>query len=94
MAGKGGARVGAGRKPSTIKGVTDRLPKYTAEMILHEIKAHEKLIKLAESKDESIVLATIKFVWEHANGKPKQAIDANVSGSVILQHSIPRPVRD
>lgn len=94
MAGKGGARPGAGRKPSTIKGVTNRLPKYTAEMILHEIKAHEKLIQLANSEDESIVLATIKFVWEHANGKPKQAVDMEHSGSILMQHSIPRPARD
>jgi hypothetical protein len=51
MKSKGGKRLGAWRKPSTINGVVAKLPKETAGLILGEINANSKWKKLAESKD-------------------------------------------
>jgi hypothetical protein len=69
MAGKGGARVGAGRKP-----------------VHEEIKARDLAISAIVSKfgsleDGLIQLLNsdeptlIKFVYEHAIGKPKDTLD-------------------
>jgi hypothetical protein len=69
MAGKGGARVGAGRKP-----------------VHEEIKARDLAISAIVSKfgsleDGLIELLNsyeptlIKFVYEHAIGKPKDTLD-------------------
>jgi hypothetical protein len=39
MADRGGKRLGAGRKPSTLKGIAQRLPNESSALILAEIKA-------------------------------------------------------
>ena len=72
---KGGKRPGAGRKPSTIKGVARILPKDTSALILAEIKANQRWIDLANSEDERIQLDTLKYLTDRAFGKPKQAIE-------------------
>lgn len=71
---RGGKRPGAGRKPSTVKGVVKRLPVETAELILAEIKANQKWVELSKSKDERVVLETLKYLTDRARGRPKQAI--------------------
>lgn len=43
MAGKGGKRPGAGRKPSTLKGIAKKLPRESAELLLSEINANTAL---------------------------------------------------
>uniref|UniRef100_E6QIE2 Uncharacterized protein n=1 Tax=mine drainage metagenome TaxID=410659 RepID=E6QIE2_9ZZZZ len=75
MAGKGGKRPGAGRKPSTIKGIAKNLPKESAELLLAEINAHSKWLSLAESADERIRLETLKYLTDRAYGKARQAIE-------------------
>ncbi|MGB8030266.1 MAG: hypothetical protein WCF30_11435 [Terracidiphilus sp.] len=86
MAGKGGKRPGAGRKPSTLKGIAKRLPRETAELLLAEIKAHEKWVRLAGSADERIVLETLKYLTDRAYGKPNQTISgADGDGPVIVK---------
>jgi hypothetical protein len=42
----GGRRPGAGRKPSTLKGILKRLPPEAAELLTREIKAKAELIQL------------------------------------------------
>jgi hypothetical protein len=42
MAGKGGKRPGAGRKPSTVKGIARKMPRESAEILLAEINAQSK----------------------------------------------------
>ena len=74
---KGGKRPGAGRKPSTLKGVLKKLPSDTAELILHKINAAKKWEDLANSKDENIVFQTLRYLTDRAYGKPKQ----------LMQHS-------
>jgi len=44
--GFGGRRPGAGRKPSTIKGILKRLPPEAAELLTREIKAKAELIQV------------------------------------------------
>ena|SRR5258707_8662302 len=74
MAGKGGKRAGAGRPPSTLKGIAKRLPGDSAALILAEINANQKWIALANSKDERIQLDTLKYLTDRAHGKPAQAV--------------------
>ncbi|MGD0733844.1 MAG: hypothetical protein ABR976_01810 [Terracidiphilus sp.] len=85
MAGKGGKRPGAGRKPSTIKGITKRLPKESAEILLAEINANSKWVSLANSADERIQLETLKYLTDRAYGKARQAIQATVKGDQPLE---------
>lgn len=96
MAGKGGKRPGAGRKPSTIKGIAKKLPKESAELLLAEINARSKWLSLANSKDERIVLETLKYLSDRAYGKARQTIDASVEGGTPIQiiSSIPRPPKE
>src|SRR6516165_1244518 len=96
MAGRGGKRPGAGRKPSTIKGIARKLPGETAELLLFEIKAQSKWVALANSKDERIALETLKYLTDRAYGKARQSIEATATSNVglVLMHSVPRPKRD
>jgi hypothetical protein len=96
MAGRGGKRPGAGRKPSTLSGIAKRLPAETAELLLSEIKAHSKWLALANSDDERIVLEAMKYLTDRAYGKARQSIDASAVGTlgIALVHSVPRPERD
>ena len=52
--GVGGRRRGAGRKPSTIKGILKRLPPEAAELLIREIKAKAELIELEIKLDKLI----------------------------------------
>lgn len=72
---KGGKRPGAGRKPSTIKGIMKKLPAESAELILAEIKAQSKWVALANSEDERIVLDTMKYLTDRAYGKASQSLE-------------------
>jgi hypothetical protein len=86
----GGSRPGSGRKPSTIKGVTRRLPKDTAELILSEIKANQKWLDLANSKDEYIVLGVLRYLTDRAFGKAKQRIEAQGEGGGAIIFGLQR----
>jgi len=96
MAGRGGKRPGAGRKPSTIKGISKKLPRESAELILAEIKANSMWLVLAKSNDERIRLETLKYLTDRAYGKARQSIEASAERNVglVLIHSVPRPERD
>ena len=85
MAGKGGKRPGAGRKPSTLKGIAKKLPRESAELLLSEINANAKWIALANSDDERIQLEVLKYLSDRAYGKPRQAIEAS---AVVAAHSV------
>jgi hypothetical protein len=71
----GGKRPGAGRKPSTLNGVVAKLPKDTAILILAKIKANQKWIDLAGSRDERIRLEVLKYLTDRAHGKAKQSVE-------------------
>lgn len=80
----GGARPGAGRKPKVDEEKVRGLAVSAIE------KKHGNLengfIKLLESGEASL----IKFVWEHAVGKPREKVDMDFDGkmtgpAVILQ---------
>jgi hypothetical protein len=96
MAGKGGKRPGAGRKPSTIRGIAKKLPRLSAELLLAEINANSKWVALANSPDPRIVLETLKYLTDRAYGKARQTIEASGEGGGPIQiiSSIPRPLRE
>ena len=87
---KGGKRAGAGRKPSTIKGIAKRLPADSAALILTEIRANQRWVELANSEDERIRLDTLKYLTDRAHGKAPQSIDLgnkdNVPFRVLVEH--------
>jgi hypothetical protein len=85
---KGGKRAGAGRKPSTLKGIARKLPKETAELLLAEIKAESKWKKLASSDDERIVLDTLKYLTDRAHGKATQAMEVTGKDGEPIQSAI------
>ncbi|MFZ0273955.1 MAG: hypothetical protein WB524_11840 [Acidobacteriaceae bacterium] len=82
---RGGRRPGAGRKPSTLKGVLKRLPAKSAELVLAEIDANSKWLRLADSEDERIVLETLKYLTDRAYGKAKQVMDMDHAGGLTLR---------
>lgn len=80
----GGARPGAGRKPKAdeekIRGLA------VAAIEKRHGSLEEGFGKLLETGEPSL----IKFVWEHAVGKPREKVDMDVDGrltgpAVILQ---------
>jgi hypothetical protein len=97
MAGRGGKRPGAGRKPSTVKGIAKRLPKLSAELLLVEIDANSKWVTLANSPDPRIVLETLKYLTDRAYGKARQTVETSGDGGgpIAFQviSTIPRPQR-
>jgi hypothetical protein len=74
MAGKGGARVGAGRKPVHEEIKARDL---AISAIVSKFGSLEKgLVSLLDSGEPTLV----KFVYEHAIGKPKDTIDHQNNG--------------
>ena len=55
----GGRRAGAGRKPSTLKGILKKLPKEMAEILERELRAKAELL-LLEIKLETLTKANIE----------------------------------
>lgn len=92
QAGKGGKRVGAGRKPNVIKQLGND--------IFGECFSPEKQKRLWESmlrsEDERIRLDAGKYLTDRLYGKAHQAVDLNHSGEMglVLKNSIPRPARE
>jgi hypothetical protein len=81
MSGKGGARIGAGRKP-----LHDDIR--ARDLCLAAIEANfgsllEGLQALLQSGEPTL----IKFVYEHALGKPKERIESDIN-SVVEQIQI------
>jgi hypothetical protein len=72
---KGGARPGAGRKPRNLKTLAKKLPKESAEVILAEIKANQKWVKLADAPDLRLQFEVLRYLTDRAFGKAKQAIE-------------------
>lgn len=68
MATKGGARQGAGRKP---KFEEDRVKQKALKAIRDTYGSEDKGFRALLRSQEP---ALVKFVWEHAYGKPKDTI--------------------
>ena len=82
MAGSGGKRPGAGRKP----GARSVFSKELAREILVKARADLKLENLVNSKNEKIALMAIQFLADHVWGKPQQNIE--LSGSVNIAETL------
>jgi transposase-like protein len=89
---RGGKRSGAGRKPSTIKGVLKHCAKDTSDLILDKIKANQKWIELCNSEDENIRYKALAYLTDRAFGKPKQSMEmsGNLEISSTLQERLAR----
>ncbi len=88
MAGTGGKRPGAGRKPTRISTIIKKLPKNTAAMILSEINEGGKWTKLLESSDENVVLKSLIYLTDRRDGKPKQSIEASGPGGGPIEADV------
>jgi hypothetical protein len=93
MAGNGGKRPGAGRKPSTIKGVVAKLPKDTAALILAKINENQSWIELLESDDLRIRLDALKYLTDRRDGKARQGMDLTHDGTLRVVVDVVRPDR-
>jgi hypothetical protein len=88
MAGTGGARPGAGRKP---KHEEDRARRLCCSAIIEKYGSLEKgLQALLKSNDTTL----IKFVWEHAIGKPTDKIDLGNTGGNVYVFELPKNGRE
>ena len=83
---RGGYRKGAGRKPSTIKGILKKLPKPSAELIFQEINFNHRLIELANSDNEVVAAKVCMFLWEQVCGKAKQAVEMSGPNGGPIEH--------
>lgn len=79
MAGNGGARPGAGRKSKAVELGIAGLAKEAIESKYGSLK--QGFEALIESGDTALV----KFVFEHAAGKPKDNVDITTDGEKINQ---------
>lgn len=84
MSNLGGARPGAGRKPKADEEKVRNLAVSAIEKTHGSLE--EGFTKLLKSGEASL----IKFVWEHAVGKPREKMDVDLDGaltgpSVIIQ---------
>jgi hypothetical protein len=86
--GLGGARPGAGRKPKSDE---LRVQNLARKALISKFGSEEKAFEfLLKSKEPTL----IKFVYEHAYGKPREKIDLNNKGSItlkILRGNNPKP---
>lgn len=83
MAGKGGKRPGAGRKP----GSKQLLLKDISAEILASAGPKAVWKRLLESKDERIVLDALKYLSDRVWGKAVQSVNSTISnpdGSPLL----------
>lgn len=75
----GGARQGAGRKPKVDEVKVQNL---AIKSLVEKYGSEEKaFINLLESGEASL----IKFVYEHAFGKPREKVDMNNTGPLTLR---------
>src|ERR1700681_2845361 len=72
----GGARPGAGRKPGARSLVT----RSKGEAILETVNEEKIWQRLLRSRNDRIVLDTLKYLTDRRDGKPVQAVAAEVNG--------------
>lgn len=79
-------------RPSSAKTLAAR---FTAQQVMETINTSEMWQKFLKSRDERISLDAWKYLNDRVHGKPPQAVDMNVKGSlgVTMVTSVPRPVR-
>lgn len=75
----GGARAGAGRKPKTDE---VRVQNLAVSALIAKYGTEEKAFEnLLESGEPSL----IRYVYEHAFGKPREKVDLNNDGQISLR---------
>jgi hypothetical protein len=80
MAGKGGVRPGAGRKPNRIKPIADKITRTSAELILSAINERGVWLELVKDDDARIRLDAMKYLTDRRDGKPKQSLEHTGEG--------------
>jgi len=87
MAGKGGKRPGAGRKPGDP---IVKAKRSIAESVLNGIDVIKEWRALLTDKSPKIRLGALTFLTEHKDGKARQSVqlsgDENKPLSVLVRH--------
>lgn len=84
MAGTGGKRVGAGRKPGSITS----LKKISATEILAGIDEYAVWNGFVRSEDENVALKAMIYLTDRRDGKAKQLIEASGPGGGAIPVSL------
>src|ERR1700682_6255416 len=74
----GGARSAAGRKPGARALVT----RSKGEAILETVNEERIWQRLLRSRNDRIVLDTLKYLTDRRDGKPVQAVNAKIGGGL------------
>jgi len=94
---RGGARTGAGRKKGSINKATADIREAAQQ---YTEQALTVLVEIAmNGESEAARVAAANSILDRAHGKPRQAVDANLSGEVglsvvIKQFTAPAPDGD
>lgn len=76
---KGGARIGAGRKTKTDEA---RIGSLARKALVDKYGSEEAAFTALIGSGEP---SLIKFVYEHAFGKPREKVDLDNSGAITLR---------
>ena len=71
--------IGGGRKPLCAS-LTEAL-----RNIAEPDKLAKRLLKLSQSEDENIALASTKYIWDRLEGRPKESMDLNANISITTE---------
>ena len=85
----GGQRIGAGRKPGARAMVT----RGKAEGILGTVKEEQIWRRLLRSRNDRIVLDTMKYLTDRRDGKPVQALSAEIGGGLDIATRVAERLR-
>lgn len=90
MAGKGGARPGAGRKSNAQKMLEEKDAILALSQWCTPTFQKSKLQTLLNSEDENVQLKALTYVMDRMYGKPRQAMEHTGKDGAALQFTITR----
>ena len=85
MAGTGGLRPGAGRKPKAVAERAKEMKKNFAESILSDELEKRHWIQALQSPNEKVSFDALKELTEFKHGKAKQAIELDGTLDIVTQ---------
>ena len=91
----GGARPGAGRKPSITKALAETITEAVFQVFGSESKAWEALLSDARaSRDRRLIFEVLRYWTDRKYGKPVQAVVSEGDAVAGYEFNIPSPERE